>query len=212
MSSLDSTSQLNTDDDDDDDEEQEEEYMNSIIQNNENSSIMDNMESEQHSYESDQHSYESDDLYDEIQNLFRADSVFLDSVRHNNKYYIGACYQISEITSYKWIVGTCVSPTAFFRFSYETVLDYLQLYSIYYTNQYNDIEIFQIYIEDNNYYAIIKTFWLRLVQRFWKKIFAQRKKIIEKRCSIKSQYYFQINGKYPVGLNYLPEYKNILQN
>ena len=46
----------------------------------------------------------------------------------------------------------------------------------------------------------IKTFWLRIIQRKWKKIFERRKKIISERKLIKSLKYREINGKWNVKL------------
>lgn len=62
-----------------------------------------------------------------------------------------------------------------------------------------------------NYYTtcIIKTFWIKLIQRSWKKIYSKRKEIIKKRVNINNLHFWQINGKWPDGLNYLPSVKDI---
>jgi hypothetical protein len=73
------------------------------------------------------------------------------------------------------------------------------------------IDIMQLHIaEDFTYNVILKTFWLRIVQRTWRKIFQQRQKIIQIRKSVSSQSYFSINGKYPLSASYLPQYSGII--
>jgi hypothetical protein len=58
--------------------------------------------------------------------------------------------------------------------------------------------------------AILKTFWLRIIQRKWKKIFAERKQIITLRKQTSSLYYRQIYGKWPELCNYLPSLNGML--
>jgi hypothetical protein len=52
--------------------------------------------------------------------------------------------------------------------------------------------------------AYLKTFWLRLVQRRWKKIYQARKEIIQKRSAIKALQERQRTGQWPMGLRRLP--------
>ena len=66
------------------------------------------------------------------------------------------------------------------------------------------------YLPGHEAVAYIKTFWLRLIQRRWKKLFKQRKNIIQKRCNINSLNYRQMHGKWPNGLNNLPNIREII--
>ena len=52
--------------------------------------------------------------------------------------------------------------------------------------------------------AYLKTFWLRLVQRRWKKIYQARKEILKKRSGIKALQERQRTGKWPAHLRQLP--------
>lgn len=52
--------------------------------------------------------------------------------------------------------------------------------------------------------CIIKTYWLRIIQRIWKRVCKKRKEIIEKRKSISSFHYFQLHGKWPNDCLYIP--------
>ena len=49
----------------------------------------------------------------------------------------------------------------------------------------------------------IKTFWLRIIQRKWKKIFKKRKEVIQKRKSLCCLRNREINGKWGNKLNSL---------
>jgi len=59
--------------------------------------------------------------------------------------------------------------------------------------------------------AIIKTIWLRLVQRNWKRVFNERKRILKLRGSSKALFYRQINGKWPSYCLYYPSLSGMLQ-
>lgn len=50
--------------------------------------------------------------------------------------------------------------------------------------------------------AIVKTFWLRLIQRKWKRLYKERKYIVKKRIATLRQR--EINGKWTIGLNHFP--------
>jgi hypothetical protein len=74
-----------------------------------------------------------------------------------------------------------------------------------------------VHLNNNNddlYYsvAIIKTIWLRIVQKKWKRIFKERQNIIILRSNIKSQRYREIYGKWPENCNNYPLLKGMLNN
>lgn len=54
-----------------------------------------------------------------------------------------------------------------------------------------------IILESGHSICIIKTIWLRLIQRTWKKIYALRKDVIRKRCSINSLKTRELTGFWP---------------
>jgi hypothetical protein len=55
--------------------------------------------------------------------------------------------------------------------------------------------------EDETYTVVLKTYWIRLIQRHWKKFFKEKQRVIINRCTLKSLKYFELHGKY------LPECK-----
>ena len=60
------------------------------------------------------------------------------------------------------------------------------------------------YLSGQEKVAVLKTFWLRLIQRTWKKIFAQRKEIWEKRKQVCNIMYWQMRGTWPNNCRRLP--------
>jgi hypothetical protein len=67
-----------------------------------------------------------------------------------------------------------------------------------------------VYLESLHCVAILKTFWIKLIQRAWKKIFAERKRVFNERCMLKNLQYRELNGKWPNTCNYYPSLKGML--
>jgi hypothetical protein len=67
-----------------------------------------------------------------------------------------------------------------------------------------------LYLSGGECVSILKTFWIKIIQRTWKNILSERKKIIKLRCNLNSIFYREINGKWPTFcLNY-PSLKGML--
>jgi hypothetical protein len=120
------------------------------------------------------------------------------------KYYIGVCMEDDDGSL---LLGTSISLQTFFRYDIEYIERYLD-----YDNAPNEIVIMQLHISNELVYnVVLKTFWLKIVQRTWKRIFNQRQKIIQIRKSVYVQEYFRLNGRYPIQAFYLPEYYGIIR-
>lgn len=61
-----------------------------------------------------------------------------------------------------------------------------------------------IYLETGECVCILKTFWIRLIQKTWKKIYFLKKDLLRKRCHINSLLYKERNGRWPFSCFYLP--------
>jgi hypothetical protein len=104
-------------------------------------------------------------------------------------------------------------PTTFFRFATEKLEYYLEYYSFdwayHYAPQQPRIRIVQIYhIYHRNtlepeYLLVDKTFWIRLVQRTWKRKYAEKQRLQRARGSIQNQRHFEIYGRYLSGYNHI---------
>ena len=90
--------------------------------------------------------------------------------------------------------------------------DIIRNYKNIITNpKYLNIEIGLIqFLRGDECVCIIKTFWLKLIQRAWKKIYKQRMTIQQKRCMPRSLLYRQITAKWPDNCNYMPSIRGML--
>ena len=59
----------------------------------------------------------------------------------------------------------------------------------------------RVHDDDGYTFAIVKTFWLKLFQRRWKKIYQNKKDIIQKMKNPQSLFHRQIHGKWPFNTN-----------
>ena len=67
-----------------------------------------------------------------------------------------------------------------------------------------------VYLNTGHYVAILKTFWLRLIQRKWKNIIKERNNIIKKRCTLNSLRHRELTGKWPKDCLCFPQLKGML--
>ena len=58
-----------------------------------------------------------------------------------------------------------------------------------------------IILQSGESVAILKTFWLRIVQRAWKRVFSERNALIKKRCSPDELYYKERRGKWSCSMH-----------
>jgi hypothetical protein len=77
--------------------------------------------------------------------------------------------------------------------------------------RYLNLEIGKIYyLKGNECVCILKTFWLKIVQRAWKKIYKIRKLILQYRCRPDSLLYKQFSGKWPENCSHMPSIKGMM--
>jgi hypothetical protein len=60
--------------------------------------------------------------------------------------------------------------------------------------------------------AILKTFWLRIIQKKWKKVFQERKNVIRQRCNFSNLSIREILGKWPESCFNLPGLRGLLSD
>lgn len=136
---------------------------------------------------------EEEDILDTI---YYDDRDVLESPKTHGSYYLGSvCKSI--------MLDLAISPRVFYKYEYKYIREYMSLYSV---NQYRrpQLHIIVLDIRNDTYYAVIKTMWLRLVQRHWKKVYAHRQQIRTMRKSWTNQRYFELYGKYTYGANSMP--------
>jgi len=135
--------------------------------------------------------------YNDIERIYEKEYLFLDSEKINNKYYIGIYSRVDD----ELLLGSCISSSSFFEFPINAVKKYLSTYSIIYNDRFflKKIDILKLAINetDGTYNVVIKTVWLRIFQRKWKKLFAEKKSMMEHKKKLSSRMYFEVYGKWP---------------
>ena len=137
---------------------------------------------------------DEDEFMIEISDL---NDCFTDSEKKNGQYIIGLCNYLDDN-----IYCSGVVSDAFFKYSYDQVKKYLFYNSITRILYEPKIDILQLVInDDDEYISILKTYWIRLIQRHWKKLCLKKQNMINKKKSISNQFSFETTGKYKKGYN-----------
>ena len=164
-----------------------------------------------------------------LQEMYEEDADHIEEFKENNTYYIGACYKdVRECPrqTNSIIIDMSVSNRLFLKYSYDLICKllgeenlnddepYNKLYKYwlyYHKNKELQLQIFKTNYKNLDQHpfkwdlgVIIKTFWLRLVQRTWKRIYKERQYIVKKRMRPNNLHYRSIHGHWPYGLNNLP--------
>ena len=122
-------------------------------------------------------------------NLTDDDEDAIETEYENNKYYLGIAARINnsnyDYENY-WLFASNINISTFYHFPFHDIKTYLNNYRVIGPK---DIMIQPDIIKMNYldsgynsplYTVIIKTFWLRLVQRTWKKIYKKKRDFISK--------------------------------
>jgi len=170
----------------------------------ENRIISDGYSDDDIEYNSDNDS-DNDDDYDSI---YQEEELFVDSEKSEGQYIIGLTNKCNH--TFGDIYSSGVTAKTLFKFSFQNIVRYLYLNSVSMIRN-PRVEIVKIHIDENKTcIALKKTYWLRLVQRHWKKLCIQKNDIIKKRMRISSLYHREISGKWPQDCLYFPNCKGIL--
>lgn len=166
-----------------------------------------------------------------LEQIYDEDAEHIEEFKENDTYYIGVCYRDTkesriDSTSRSIIIDMSISSRIFLKYSYNLIYKLLGGENLTKDERYNKVYKHWLYYQKNrelqiqifktNYKnldqhpfdwdlgVIIKTFWLRLVQRTWKRVYKERKEIIKKRMNPNSLHHRSLHGKWSIGLNYLP--------
>ena len=211
----DTTSESNNSIDQEDDINLEEEFIeNEII-----------IEGDQHtvSTESETNSEENFETYDSGENgvfiyenlnykfmkIYDEDASFLEKEKINNNYYIGI--SAKYINDDQFVLVNSISAKSFLKYNQNIVIEYLKYYAGFYLKT-PRLHIMQLKIDpiDETYNVILKTYWIRLIQRTWKNIYKKRKEVIHSRKQISSILYCKVYGRYKTNENILPTINGML--
>jgi len=146
------------------------------------------------------------DITDIVEEIVLMETDFVDMEKQHNKYYLGSVHHFIE--NNLTLMTVSVSVETVFRYSINDVQLYLAEYENLIRNDsipLPTLHIIKLHISDNlTYQAIVKTCWLKIIQRTWKKQFAKREMVLQLRGGIQSQRHFELTGKYPKELQYIP--------
>lgn len=132
-------------------------------------------------------------------------------------------YHYLVYTRFKKLDMKCINEYANFlnnSYIYETNLQHAIIRNyrnMMLNGNYIKPEIVEVmYLENDNEFnycvAIIKTYWIKIIQRTWKNIFVKREEINCKRASISSLHYREIHGKWPDNCIQYPGLRGMLSN
>jgi len=154
---------------------------------------------------------ETSDDNDIVDEIAYSEEEFQYIDKQHNHYYIGSAIYYPQFNSIQ--LDTAVSLGTLFSYEIDDIALYLAEYSI--SNIMRTlpcVHILQLDIKpDGEYCAIIKTFWLKIVQRAWKKQFAKRQSIIRERGHIAAQRHFELTGTYPRDIRIIPGLRGLLE-
>jgi len=166
--------------------------------------VMDSESDDDIEYNSDNYS-DNDDEYDSI---YQEEELFIDSEKSEGQYIIGLTNKCNH--TFGDIYSSGVTAKTLFKFSFQNIVRYLYFNSISLIRN-PRVEIVKIHIDENKtYIALKKTYWLRLVQRHWKKLCIQKNDIVKKRMRISSLCHREISGKWPLDCLNFPNSHGIL--
>lgn len=143
-----------------------------------------------------------DEIFDNIleyESNFRDYDEDPDYYYNHNSYYIGI-YSLDKEFNNLLLASTITSNT-FLKYKYEECVIYLNSFSIFEQKSVNKLEIMQLNISTDDpclYNIVLKTFWLRLIQRNWKRILRERKEIL------KPKNLFNYLNKRQLGIKFAP--------
>ena len=133
----------------------------------------------------------------------------------DNTYYITIPFKNPNNDEFSdgFLYDVVVSNRAFFKHSVDEVAEYVRDYSPNYIPDTSKLEIVQTkfcYYEKNGFYVanvLIKTFWLRLIQRRWRNVLKKRREIL-------NTYYYKNIKNMEMGSKQLrlPELKGCLSD
>jgi len=152
-----------------------------------------------------------DDIVDEIAE-HNARYINEEIDLQTNEYVIGAATYFPNTDAI--VVASTVSVSTLLAYHIEDIQFYLAEYSCMYHRDMllPEVHIIKIFINpDGVYTCILKTFWIKWIQRAWKKQYAKRKELLHARSNLLAQIYFEVHGSYPPMLQNIPSIHGLLR-
>jgi hypothetical protein len=135
------------------------------------------------------------------------DDDHFDTLHTNKKWFIGL--SLNQYDYYIYLIH--VSPASYFKYPHDIVRRYLRRYSCMELPKDAKIELMMMVIEHVNLNGIefdikkvvLKTYWIRLIQRCWRNTLKRRREMIMKWASPRNRKHVEMTGRN------LPEYRRL---
>jgi hypothetical protein len=151
---------------------------------------------------------EIDMYWDIMDKIVDEEEMFWEREKTDGNYYLGIVKVDRHYNDI--LMSNSISVPTFYKYDINTLTDYLRLHSPFRYNVYPRVHIMQLHIDNGVYKAVIKTFWLRIIQRTWKRIYKEKMRVIVARGHPNAQHHFAVNGKYHAGVHWLPGLSGML--
>jgi hypothetical protein len=149
-------------------------------------------------------------MHEIFENMDIVDEEFQNTDKTQYSYYLGNVLYIPDENHY--LMMNSISPELFFRYDSTIISEYLYQMSLVRLVRKPVIDVVQLVILDNCYTCVMKTFWIKMIQRTWRKVLVEKQLVLRKRGQVQSQRYFEIHGKYPEGIRVLPGLVGMMRN
>jgi hypothetical protein len=154
---------------------------------------------------------ESDFDTDDYADIDVMEATFSQQDKVDGQYYLGIYWRHRTMTQTQYIMNASVSARTFLAVDFERIQYYLYMSASFYTFLGEFPEIMQLHITDDDINEVVlKTHWLRLVQRRWKAVYREREAVFRKRASVANQMHFTIHGRYLPGTNHVPSIRGMM--
>ena len=139
---------------------------------------------------------EADDDYDDIWSyLYYDEEEYMIADKVHLRHYIGLPGYNRKYNELVFLCG--ISPRTFYKYDIANVTRYLSDTTVSYIHK-PKIHILQLFISTGGVHnVVIKTFWLKLIQRTYRNTLQKRQQYIKKRKSLRNMYLVEINGSLP---------------
>ena len=116
-------------------------------------------------------SSDTDSIFDLIDEIAEYESLLPQTEYKHHEYYIGTYTHMYDTL----LLTNHIRISTFYKYDYTLIYKYMYYYSITRPLPNHEIDIIQLVIlPDETYTVVVKTHWLRIIQRTWKKIYKQR--------------------------------------
>jgi len=119
----------------------------------------------------------------ELDEMYHNDAYSLVDYPAVDQYYI-ATYKYTQ--SGMFIFAKSVSPDTFFKYPYAMIVRYFHWFSMVWIPPNPSVEIIQIRKIGDQAICVLKTHWIRLIQRTWRRVYKEQQRIIAERKRIQT--------------------------